>query len=57
MPMHAAQVQQLHDVAGLQLGRQVARIAEQRLAMPERADDDVAFFTSAMRPLVSSIVL
>ena len=39
---HAAEVQQLHDVAGLQLGRQVARVAEQRLAVPERADDDVA---------------
>jgi hypothetical protein len=38
----AAQVQELHDVAGLELGRQVAGVAEQRLAMTERADDDVA---------------
>src|SRR5688572_1382573 len=40
----AAQVQKLHGIAGRKLRRQVARVAEQRLAVPERADDDVALF-------------
>ena len=42
---------------GLQRGRHVAGVAEQRLAMAERADHDVALATLAMRPLVSSSVL
>ena len=39
---HAADVQHLDDVAGLHGFGHVARIAEQRLAMAERADHDVA---------------
>src|SRR5579859_2717576 len=39
---HAADVQHLDDVAGLYLLRDVSRIAEQGLAMAERADHDVA---------------
>ena len=39
---HAADVQHLDDVAGLHALGHVTRIAEQRLAMAERARDDVA---------------
>src|SRR6185436_16859214 len=39
---HAADVQHLDHIAGLHGLRQVTRIAKQRLAMAERADDDVA---------------
>jgi hypothetical protein len=39
---HAADVQHLNDVAFLDRLRQVARVAEQRLTVTERADDDVA---------------
>src|SRR6185436_17925875 len=39
---HAADVEHLQDVAGLHALGHVARIAEQRLAMAERAGNDVA---------------
>src|SRR5690606_6572641 len=39
---HAAEIQELDDVAGHELLGQVPGVAEQRLAVPERADDDVA---------------
>jgi hypothetical protein len=39
---YAAYIQKLDRVARLERGRQVARVAAQRLAMTERADDDVA---------------
>ena len=39
---HAADVEHLDDVAGLHALGHVARIAEQRLAMAERARNDVA---------------
>src|SRR5438128_8377857 len=38
---HAADVQHLHDVARLHALGNVPGVAEQRLAMAERADDDV----------------
>jgi hypothetical protein len=39
---HAAEVENLYGVSGLQASWEVPRIAEQRLAMAERTDDDVA---------------
>jgi hypothetical protein len=39
---HAADVQHLNHIARLERLGNVARVAEQRLAMPERADHDVA---------------
>ncbi len=39
---HAADVEHLHDVARLHARRNVARVAEQRLAMAQRAHDHVA---------------
>ena len=39
---HAADVQQLHRVAGLELSRQVSGIASQRVAVTQRTDDNVA---------------
>ncbi len=39
---HPADVQHLDDVAGLDVRRHVTRIAEQRLAVTQRTDDDIA---------------
>ncbi len=40
---HPADIEHLDHVTGLQARRHVARVAEQRLAMAEGANDDVAF--------------